>query len=52
MRQHGYAVAPLFHETSRTVYAAICEGTPFVSEWLAHDEQSGRAVVRFYRRQP
>jgi HSP90 family molecular chaperone len=52
MRQHGYAVAPLFHETSRTVYAAICEGTPFVSEWLAHDEQSGRAVVRFYRRLP
>ena len=52
MRQHGYAVAPLFYETSKTVYAAICEGTPFVSEWLAYDEQSGRATVRFYRRQP
>jgi hypothetical protein len=52
MRQHEYAVAPLFYETSRTVYAAICEGTPFVSEWLVYDEQSGRTVVRFYRRQP
>ena len=49
---HGYAVAPLFYETSRTVYAAICEGTPFASEWLRYDEVSGRSAVRFFRRQP
>ena len=52
MREHGYAVAPTFRETSRTVYAAICEGTPFVSEWLRYDEVSGRSAVRFFRRQP
>ncbi len=52
MRQHGYAVAPLFSETSKTVYAAICEGTPFVAEWLRYDEQNGRSAVRFNRRQP
>lgn len=50
MRQHGYAVAPLFYETSRTVLAAICEGTPFVSEWLRYDEHTGRSAVRFRRR--
>ena len=50
MREHGYAVAPLFYETSRTVYAAVCEGTPFALEWLGYDEASGRSVVRFFRR--
>jgi hypothetical protein len=52
MREHDYAVAPLFYETSRTVYAAICEGTPFALEWLRYDEVSGRSAVRFFRRQP
>ncbi len=50
MRGHGYAVAPLFYETSRTVYAAICEGTPFALEWLAYDEESGQSAARFFRR--
>ncbi len=50
MRGHGYAVAPLFYETSRTVYAAICEGTPFALEWLRYDEQSGQSAARFFRR--
>ncbi len=50
MREHGYSVAPLFYETSRTVYAAICEGTPFALEWLRYDEESGQSVVRFFRR--
>ena len=52
MRRQGYAVAPLFYETSRTVYAAICESTPFVSEWLRYDRQTGGCAVRFHRRQP
>lgn len=52
IRQHGYAVAPLFYETSKTLYAAICEGTPFASEWLEYNEQTGRSVVRFFKRQP
>ena len=55
MREHDYAVAPLsplFYETSKTVYEAICEGTPFVSECLRYDAWSGRSAVRFFRRQP
>jgi hypothetical protein len=52
MREHEYAVAPLFYETSKTVYAAICDGTSFASEWLRYDDQSGRSAIRFFRRQP
>jgi hypothetical protein len=52
MREHDYVVTPLFYETSKTVYAAICDGTPFASEWLRYDDQSGRSAVRFFRRQP
>jgi len=51
MREHGYGVAPLFYETGRTVYAAICEDTPFALEWLWYDEESGQSAVRFFRRQ-
>jgi len=52
MRAHGYPVAPLFHETSKTLYAALCEGTPFVSEWLRYDARTGRSAVRFRRSAP
>ncbi len=51
MRQRGYAVAELFSETTRTVYQAICEDTPFAVEVLQHDDDTGRSRVRFYRRQ-
>ena len=50
MRQHGYPVARLFYETTKTVDEAICEDTPFLSELLRYDEQTGRSTVRFYRR--
>ena len=52
MRKQEYSVAPLFYETCRTVYAAICQDTPFASDWLRHDEQRGQCAVRFYRKQP
>jgi hypothetical protein len=52
MREAGYAVAPLFGETSKTVYETICAGTPFACQWLHYDEATGRAAVRFFRRQP
>jgi len=52
MRQHGYPVARLFHETTRTVNAALCEGTPFSAELLEYDHDSGRSVIRFWRRKP
>ena len=50
MRGNGYRVARLFHETTETVNAALCEGTPFASETAEYDDLTGRAVVRFYRR--
>ncbi len=50
MRAHGYPVAALFGETSGTVYAAICEGTPYTVEVLDYDAETGRSHVRFFRR--
>lgn len=50
MRSHGYQVARLFVETTRTVNEAICEGTPFAAELLEYDDQTGRSVQRFIRR--
>ncbi|MHB9129536.1 MAG: hypothetical protein ACYDBB_00415 [Armatimonadota bacterium] len=50
MREQGYPVARMFSETSRTVYATICEGTPFAVEILAYDERTGACCVRFTRR--
>ena len=52
MRQHGHHVARLFHETTRTVNEAICEGTGFAAELVRYDEQTGASCQRFYRRQP
>ncbi|MEN6358418.1 MAG: hypothetical protein ABFD83_15195 [Armatimonadota bacterium] len=50
MRSHGYQVARLFVETTRTVNEAICEGTPFAAELLEYDDQTGASVQRFARR--
>jgi len=50
MREHGYAVARLFSETTRTVNEAICESTPFAAQLVEYDEQTGRSIQRFYRR--
>ena len=50
MREHGYPVARLWVETTRTVNEALCEGTPFAAELVEYDEQSGRSVQRFHRR--
>jgi len=50
MREHGYTVARLFVETTRTVNEALCEGTPFTAELLEYDDETGRNVQRFTRR--
>jgi hypothetical protein len=50
MRGRGYPVARLFYETSKTVHAAICEGTPVEHEWLEYDPATGARVERFRRR--
>ena len=52
MRQRGFPVARLVHETIRTVNQAICEGTRFDAELISYDEQTGASVERFFRRKP
>ena len=50
MRTHNYPVARLWHETTNTVNRAICLGTPFQAELVEYVEETGRSVIRFYRR--
>ncbi len=52
MRAHGYPVARMWHETTKAVNEAICEGSPFAAELVSYDPQSGASVQRFYRRRP
>lgn len=50
LRAHGYLVARLFHETTRTVNETLCESTPYQAELLAYDSQTGAGIQRFSRR--
>jgi hypothetical protein len=50
MRRRGHHVARLFGETTTSINKALCEGTPFSSQTLDYDDQTGAAVVRFRRR--
>ena len=52
MREHGYRVARLFLETTRTVNEAICEGTAYAAQLVEYDERDGRSIQRFCRRKP
>ena len=49
MREHGYAVAELFHETVRTVNEALCENTPYDSELRNYDPKTGACTMLFRR---
>ena len=49
IRAMHQAVSPLFSETERAVYEAICEKTPFAFELASYDKKTGRSVRRFYR---
>ena len=49
MRRHGYPVASLWSETTRTVNEALCESTEFGAELIDYDEQTGRGRQRFRR---
>ncbi len=51
MRAHGYTVSPHFHETTRAVNDALCEGSDFHAELLEYDEQTGRSEQRFKKRE-
>ncbi len=50
LRAQDYPVSKFFYETSRTLNHALCQGTPFASELIEYDEQTGQSVQRFYRR--
>ncbi len=51
LRRHGYPVAELFYETTKTVNEALCENTPFSAELVRYDEADGHSIQRFYRRE-
>jgi hypothetical protein len=51
MRKRKYPVARLFRETTDTVNRAICHQTPFAAELVCYDDETGRSVQRFYRRE-
>ena len=51
MREHGYPVAAMFPETSKAVYEALCEETPFSVEVCSYDEATGASLIKFRRRQ-
>ena len=48
----GERLSPLFFETTRTVSAAICEGTDWRFSFDALDCAGGTCVQRFARRKP
>jgi len=50
MRQHGYKIAELFYETTKTVNEALCDGTPFAAELIQYDDANGHSIQRFFRR--
>jgi len=50
MRKNGYHVARLFYETTKTVNETICGETPFAAEMLQYDKQTGKSLIRFFRR--
>ncbi len=52
IRKMGLAPSPSFVETTRTVNAAICEGTGYAFELVEYDPGTGRRVERYARRRP
>jgi hypothetical protein len=50
MKEKGHPVSDLFHETTRVVNEALCEGTSFAADLVAYDSETGASVQRFYRR--
>jgi hypothetical protein len=50
MRARGIEPSPLFVETSRTVCATICEGTPWTYRMERYDPATGASVEVFERK--
>ena len=50
-KKNNVKAAELFHETTRTVNEALCDGTPYIAEFLDYNEDPGSNIQRFTRRQ-
>ncbi len=50
LRRNHYPVAPSFLETTRYLYEAICEDTPWAFEYTEADSQTGACRLHFFRR--
>ena len=52
MRGRGYRVARLWAETISAVNEGLCAGTPYVSEFLSYNPDTGASLQLFRRRLP
>jgi hypothetical protein len=50
IRKLGFPVSDLFFETTKSLYDAICEGTPFDFRLEEYDPGTGKSRFRFFRR--
>jgi len=50
IRSKGQDMSPLFQLTHEIVHACICRGTPFQSELIGYEPQTGACIQRFTRR--
>ncbi len=52
IRARGSEPSECWVETYKTVYSALCEGTPFFYELVSYDPRTGAGTHRFSRRAP
>jgi hypothetical protein len=52
MRERGYPICPLFHETVGTIGRPLVEGTEWTAELLSWDPETGAYRQRFFRKTP
>jgi hypothetical protein len=50
IRKLGYPISDMFHETTKTLFEAVCEETPFDFRLEEYDPETGRSRLHFFRR--
>jgi hypothetical protein len=50
IRKLGFPVSDMFRETTRTLFEAICEDTPFDFRLEEYEPETGKSRFRFFRR--
>lgn len=50
IRKLGFTVSDMFRETTKTLFEAICEDTPFDFRLEEYEPETGKSRFRFFRR--